>query len=85
MVPMAGLIDVEAERKRLTKEVDKLTNELRRAEGKLANANFVAKAPPPVVAKERQRALTLTKELDALEAQRTKLAGLDGRRTSEAN
>ena len=84
MVPMAGLIDVDAERRRLTKEVDKLGNELRRAEGKLANANFVAKAPPPVVAKERQRALTLAKELEALEAQRTKLATLETVQTSEA-
>ena len=84
MVPMEGLIDVDAERRRLGKEVDKLGNELRRAEGKLANANFVAKAPPPVVAKERQRALTLARELKALEEQRAKLATLETAQTSEA-
>lgn len=73
MVPLAGLIDVAAERARLTKEVARKADELARVEGKLGNANFIAKAPEAVVAKERQKAeqaqaalLTLRSQLDSL-------------------
>ena len=55
LVPMAGLIDKEAEIERLGKEIDKLRNEVARGEGKLRNPNFVDKAPDEVVAKERQK------------------------------
>ena len=73
MVPMAGLIDVEAESRRVAKEIDKLTRELKRVDGKLANENFLAKAPAAVVAKERDKGdawraqlRVLTKQLDDL-------------------
>ena len=56
LVPMAGLIDVEAEKARLQKEVDKLQKELQRIEGKLNNQKFMANAPEAVVAKEREKA-----------------------------
>jgi len=73
MVPLGGLIDVQAERKRLGKEVEKKEQELKRLEGKLDNENFVAKAPADVVAKERTKAddaraalVTLNAQLESL-------------------
>jgi valyl-tRNA synthetase len=55
LVPMADLIDKDAELARLTKEIDKLNKELGSIKGKLSNANFVDRAPVAVVAKEQQR------------------------------
>lgn len=53
LVPIADLIDKEAEQARLTKEVQKLTTEVERINNKLANASFVEKAPVAVIEKER--------------------------------
>ncbi|ASK35047.1 valine--tRNA ligase [Alcanivorax sp. N3-2A] len=55
LVPMAGLIDKNAEIERLGKEIDKLRNEVTRGDAKLRNPNFVDKAPQEVVAKERAK------------------------------
>ncbi len=55
LVPMAGLIDKDAEIERLGKEIEKLRKEVARGEGKLRNPNFVDKAPDDVVAKEREK------------------------------
>jgi valyl-tRNA synthetase len=55
LVPMAGLIDKDAEIERLGKEIEKLRKEVARGEGKLRNPNFVDKAPDEVVAKEREK------------------------------
>ena len=55
LVPMAGLIDKDAEIERLGKEIDKLRKEVARGESKLRNPNFVDKAPDEVVAKEREK------------------------------
>jgi len=55
LIPMTGLIDKEAEQKRLTKEIDKKQQEYDRTEAKLSNSNFVDKAPPEVVEKERSK------------------------------
>jgi len=54
-VPMAGLIDKDAEIARLTKEIEKLNKEVLRIEGKLNNPNFTGKAPEAVVAKEKEK------------------------------
>ncbi|HEX5638342.1 MAG TPA: valine--tRNA ligase [Burkholderiaceae bacterium] len=48
-------VDVAAERDRLGKEVERLENEIRKAEGKLGNASFVERAPAAVVAQEKER------------------------------
>ena len=54
-LPLKGLIDMEKETARLSKELDGLTKEIARTEGKLANEKFVTKAPVVVVAKEREK------------------------------
>ena len=73
MVPLAGLIDVQAERDRIEKELDKSNKDKQRIEGKLGNENFVAKAPEDVVAKERAKLDALNQQLETLHDQLTKL------------
>ncbi|MCG8538035.1 MAG: valine--tRNA ligase, partial [Pseudomonadales bacterium] len=55
LVPMAGLIDKEAEIARLQKELDKHQKEIQRVEGKLGNPKFVDRAPADVVEKEKAK------------------------------
>ena len=55
LIPMDGLIDKEAELKRLSKEVSRLEGEIKRFTGKLSNENFVAKAPATVIDKEKEK------------------------------
>ena len=69
MVPLAGLIDLDAERARINKEASKAQQELEKIEKKLGNEAFVAKAPEAVVAKERTRAEELQATLQTLEGQ----------------
>ena len=73
MVPLAGLIDVAEERARLTKEIGKREQDLKRLNGKLSNEKFVANAPDDVVAKEKQKATEHTAALATLNAQLTQL------------
>jgi valyl-tRNA synthetase len=54
-VPLAGLVDFEAERNRLQKEIDNLTKQIERSENLLANQGFVAKAPLEVIERERTK------------------------------
>jgi valyl-tRNA synthetase len=69
MVPLAGLIDVAAERARLGKEVEKKAQELERIQRKLGNESFVAKAPEAVVAKERAKLADVAAALATLKTQ----------------
>jgi valyl-tRNA synthetase len=69
LVPMAGLIDVDAEIARLTRQRDKLKSELDRCTRKLANENFVNNAPETVVKKERARIEEFTKSMQQLDEQ----------------
>jgi valyl-tRNA synthetase len=52
-------LDLDAEREKIRGQWEKTTAELERVERKLANADFVAKAPPPVVEKQRARRVEL--------------------------
>ncbi|MBM3548397.1 MAG: valine--tRNA ligase [Alphaproteobacteria bacterium] len=54
-LPLAGVIDLAAERTRLSKEIDKLSGEIGKIDAKLGNASFVAKAPSEVVEEQRER------------------------------
>jgi valyl-tRNA synthetase len=67
-VPLAGLIDLEAERKRLTAQAAKAGQQLAGARAKLARPDFADKAPAEVVAKERARAQDLEEQLRQIEA-----------------
>jgi valyl-tRNA synthetase len=55
LVPMAGLIEPQAELTRLSKKLEKTNQEIARASAKLANPSFVDHAPAEVVAQERDR------------------------------
>ncbi|MGK8438572.1 valine--tRNA ligase [Ectopseudomonas hydrolytica] len=76
LVPMAGLIDKDAELARLDKEVARLQGEVQRVGGKLANEGFVAKAPAEVLDKERAKLAEAEQALSKLVEQRGKIAAL---------
>ncbi|NLN16462.1 MAG: valine--tRNA ligase [Firmicutes bacterium] len=67
-LPLADLVDLEEEKRRLGKELDQAREELARSQGKLANENFISKAPPAVVEKERARYSELQQKIEALTA-----------------
>ena len=66
-ISLEGLVDLEEERKRVRKEIEKTKVDLAHVEGKLSKDSFVAKAPKELIAKTRAEA----------EAFRTKLAGFE--------
>jgi valyl-tRNA synthetase len=76
LVPMAGVIDVEAERARLNKELQKQQGELTRIQSKLSNASFIDRAPEAVVANERHKQLAAEDAVQAITAQLQRLEGL---------
>ena len=76
LIPMAGLIDKDAELARLDKEIQRMARDLPRIEGKLADPSFVAKAPPAVVDKEKARAEELRSAIARLEEQATRIRSL---------
>jgi valyl-tRNA synthetase len=55
ILPLAGIVDLDQERARLTKEIDTLSAEIAKIDQKLNNANFVARAPEDVVEEQRER------------------------------
>ena len=76
LVPMAGLIDKDAELARLKKEMEKLGKDVARVEGKLNNAKFMANAPEAVVAKEQEKIADAKSALDKLTEQYSKIEAL---------
>ena len=76
LVPMQGLIDVEAEIARLTKEAEKLNKELTGVNNKLSNASFVDKAPAAVVEKEKARQADLQTAANKLQQQLEEMQNL---------
>ncbi len=69
LVPMAGLIDKDAEIVRLGREISKLETDLSRLRGKLENAAFVDKAPAAVVSKEQEKLKAQQQALETLQDQ----------------
>lgn len=65
-LPLEGLVDVDAERSRITKELEKISKEISKSEAKLGNPGFVDRAPAQVVDQERAR-------LDEWKAKRDRL------------
>ena len=73
LIPLAGLIDLDAEKARLDKEIRRIEGEIGKCNGKLGNATFVANAPAAVVDQERQRLADFTGTLAALREQAARL------------
>ncbi|WP_454832115.1 valine--tRNA ligase [Pseudoxanthomonas wuyuanensis] len=73
LVPLEGLVDLDAERVRLDKEIKRVEAEIGKCNGKLGNATFVQNAPPAVVEQERARLADWNTQLTALREQRGKL------------
>jgi valyl-tRNA synthetase len=73
LVPLAGLVDLDAERARLDKELKRVEGELAKSKGKLASETFVQNAPAAVVEQERQRLVDWSAQREALATQRAKL------------
>jgi valyl-tRNA synthetase len=69
LVPMSDLIDRDAERQRLEREIERLAGEIARAESKLGNPSFRERAPAAVVAKEQARKDEARAATATLEAQ----------------
>ena len=66
-LPLAGLVDLDAERKRLQKEIENLEKQAQRIEGLLGNPGFTNKAPAEVIERERAK-------LNDLQVKRNQLA-----------
>ncbi len=76
LVPLAGVIDVAAERERLGKQLARVEADLDKSTRKLANESFVANAPPEIVTKERERVDELEQRGDKLRRQIASLANV---------
>jgi valyl-tRNA synthetase len=76
LIPLAGLIDKDAELARLDKEMGRLRQDIERTEKKLGNPSFVDKAPQAVVQKERDKMLQGQAALADLSAQADKIRAL---------
>jgi len=76
MVPMAGVIDINNELSRLDKELERMTADQARTFAKLANKNFVDRAPEAVVAKEKMKLKELEAGISSLRAQKSKIEQL---------
>jgi valyl-tRNA synthetase len=76
LVPLAGLIDVGAERDRLGKQLARARDDLAKVRAKLGNESFVANAPADIVAKEQARVAELEQRAAQLDQQIARLAEL---------
>jgi valyl-tRNA synthetase len=76
LIPIAGLIDKDAELMRLDKEIQKIKNDLPRIQGKLSNPTFINKAPAEVIDKENAKLTDLLSNLHNLEQQQIKIGAL---------
>ncbi|PWN57095.1 valine--tRNA ligase [Abyssibacter profundi] len=76
LVPMAGLIDKDAELARLEKQIAQSEGDVKRSEAKLGNERFVARAPEAVVNQERERLEQHRQTLAELKSQRERIAAL---------
>jgi valyl-tRNA synthetase len=77
-VPLADVIDLDRERERIEGEMDRLESLLEGARKRLANQDFLGKAPEEVVQRERDKARSLEEQRERLEAKRKVLSGAGG-------
>jgi valyl-tRNA synthetase len=78
VMPLAGVIDFKEEERRLNREMDKLAREFAQVERKLANDDFLTKAPEEVVAREQERLKALNEKLTKLKSHQKRLRELLG-------
>ncbi len=76
LIPIAGLIDKDAEIARLEKEIQKIEKDLPRIEGKLNNPKFIDKAPEEIIAKEKEKLAAMHSLKNNLEQQLVKIKAL---------
>ena len=74
-VPLEGVLDLDRERERLRTEIQRITGQLNGVEKKLANENFVSRAPEDVVAREREKAESMQGQVTKLQEKLTELEG----------
>ncbi|MBK4720695.1 valine--tRNA ligase [Azospirillum sp. YIM DDC1] len=67
ILPLEGIVDLDKERARLTKEIEKLSGEIKKIDAKLSNEQFVAKAPEEVIEEQRDRRDTAEQARDKLQ------------------
>ena len=76
LIPMAGLIDKDAELARISKAMEKIEKDAARTKGKLSNEKFVSNAPEAVIEKERAKLADAESQLAKLSAQRDTIGAL---------
>ncbi|WP_026375971.1 valine--tRNA ligase [Aestuariibacter salexigens] len=76
LIPMAGLIDKDAELARIGKALEKLEKDMSRTQGKLANDNFVSKAPEAVIDKEKAKLADMQMQFSKLKEQQETISNL---------
>jgi valyl-tRNA synthetase len=74
-VPLGDVIDVDIEKARLNKEITKIEHLLKRSTAKVENPEFISKAPPDVVAKEKEKIEQLTESMAKLKQNLSVLLG----------
>jgi valyl-tRNA synthetase len=78
-MPLADLLDFTEEERRLSREMEKLGKELAQVQKKLANEDFLTKAPAEVVARDRERLAALSEKLAKLKSHHQRLLELQGK------
>ena len=73
VIPMSSMVDIEAEKQRLQKEIDFIQKEATRLSARLRDEAFLTKAPQAVIEKEKQKLYTLNDRLEKLEQQSSRL------------
>lgn len=76
MIPMAGLIDKDAELARIAKSLEKIEKDFARTQGKLNNEKFVSNAPAAVIDKEKAKLEDFKMQMDKLKEQRATIEAL---------
>jgi valyl-tRNA synthetase len=69
VIPLASMVDIEAERKKVEKELEQTRSEVQRLEARLKDKAFLTKAPAAVIEKERRKLYTLSEKLEKLKQQ----------------
>ena len=73
IIPMSSMFDLEAERRRLKKEIDQSQAQMAQLRARLEDKGFLTKAPAAVIDKERQKLYNIAEKLERLKEQMSKL------------